>query len=70
MCDYVSAKSTERINEIQEKQVMEKCTDTVVNWMIRCNAINEADKELYKYALYSFFYWYHHLSLQEVLALA
>lgn len=33
---------------------MEKCTDTVVNWMIRCNAINEADKELYKYALYSF----------------
>ena len=34
---------------------MEKCTDTVVNWMIRCNAINEADKELYKYALYSFF---------------
>ena len=25
---------------------MEKCTDTVVNWMIRCNAINEADKEL------------------------
>ena len=49
---------------------MEKCTDTVVNWMIRCNAINEADKELYKYALYSVFYWYHHLSLQEVLALA
>ena len=35
---------------------MEKCTDTVVNWMIRCNAINEADKELYKYALYSFFF--------------
>ena len=34
---------------------MEKCTDTVVNWMIRCNAINEADKELYKDALYSFF---------------
>ena len=27
---------------------MEKCTDTVVDWMIRCNAINEADKELYK----------------------
>lgn len=24
---------------------MEKCTDTVVNWMIRCNAINEADKD-------------------------
>lgn len=34
---------------------MEKCTDTVVNWMIRCDAINEADKEIYKYALHSFF---------------
>ena len=34
---------------------MEKCTDTVVDWMIRCNAINEADRELYKYALHSFF---------------
>ena len=32
---------------------MEKCTDTVVDWMIRCNVINEADKELYKYALHS-----------------
>ena len=55
LSDYVSAQGSERINELQEKQVMEKCTDTVVNWMIRCNAINEADKELYKYALYSFF---------------
>ena len=62
LSDYVSAQGSERINEIQEKQVMEKCTDTVVNWMIRCNAINEADKELYKYAICSFFYWYHHLS--------
>lgn len=34
---------------------MEKCTDTVVNWMIQCNVINETDKELYKYALHSFF---------------
>lgn len=34
---------------------MEKCTDTVVKWMSQCNAINEEDKELYKYALYSFF---------------
>ncbi|MDO4338397.1 MAG: accessory gene regulator B family protein [Eubacteriales bacterium] len=33
---------------------MEKCTDTVVDWMIRCNAITEADRELYQYALYSF----------------
>lgn len=34
---------------------MEKCTDTVVNWMIWCNVIHENEKELYKYALYSFF---------------
>ena len=46
---------------------MEKCTDTVVNWMIRCNAINEADKELYKYALYSFSIGYHHLILAGVI---
>lgn len=34
---------------------MEKCADTVVNWMIRYKVINDIDKELYKYALYSFF---------------
>lgn len=34
---------------------MEKCTNTVVNWMIRCNVINEEERELYKYALYSSF---------------
>lgn len=34
---------------------MEKSTNAIVDWMISCNAINEADKELYKYALYSFF---------------
>ena len=34
---------------------MEKCTDTVVNWMIQCDVINEKEKEIYKYALHSFF---------------
>lgn len=34
---------------------MEKCTDIVVNWMIRHNAINEADKGLYRYAVHSLF---------------
>ncbi|MED9968152.1 MAG: accessory gene regulator B family protein [Blautia sp.] len=32
---------------------MEKCTDTVVNWMVRYNVINKEDKELYEYALHS-----------------
>lgn len=34
---------------------MEKCTDTVVNWMIQCDVIKEKEKEIYKYALHSFF---------------
>ena len=34
---------------------MKKGTDTVVDWMIQSSVINEADRELYKYALYSFF---------------
>ena len=32
---------------------MEKYTDTVVDWMMRCNVINKEDKELYEYALHS-----------------
>lgn len=32
---------------------MRKCADTVVNWMIRNNAINEIDRELYIYAVES-----------------
>lgn len=34
---------------------MGKCTDAVTNWMIRCHVIHEEDKELYKYAIHSFF---------------
>lgn len=32
---------------------MKDCTEMVVNWMVRHNAINEKEKELYKYALHS-----------------
>lgn len=34
---------------------MEKCTHIVVNWMIQCKVIDDVDKELYTYALNSFF---------------
>lgn len=30
-----------------------KCTNVVVGWLIRCDAIEEKDRELYQYALYS-----------------
>ncbi len=49
---------------------MGKCTDAVTNWMIRCHVIHEEDKELYKYAIHSFFYCSHLLFLQEALAFA
>lgn len=32
---------------------MKRYTETVVDWMIRQNVINEKEKELYGYALYS-----------------
>lgn len=53
MWAYVSAAGTERINEVQEKEVVEKGTETVVDWMIRCNVIGDTDRELYRYALHS-----------------
>lgn len=34
---------------------MEKCMDTVVDWMVQRKAINETERDLYKYALHSFF---------------
>lgn len=34
---------------------MGKCTDTVVDWMIRCDVLQEEEKELYEYAVHSFF---------------
>ena len=30
-----------------------KCTNVVVGWLIRCDAIEEKDRELYQYAVYS-----------------
>lgn len=33
---------------------MQKCADIVINWMIKCDAINDVDKDLYKYAMNSF----------------
>lgn len=32
---------------------MDICTDKVTDWLIRCEVINESEKELYQYALYS-----------------
>lgn len=34
---------------------MEKCTDHMINWLIRCKVINKSEKSLYEYALHSFF---------------
>lgn len=53
MCNNISAEGTERINEVQEKAVVKKGTEIVVDWMIRCNAIDDTDRELYRYALHS-----------------
>ena len=41
---------------------MEKCTDTVVDWMIRCNVINEAIRNFTSMHYIACCYWYHHLS--------
>lgn len=30
-----------------------KCAEAVINWLVECRAIDEMDKELYQYALYS-----------------
>lgn len=34
---------------------MEKCTKKITDWLIRCDAVEEADRELYEYAVYSIF---------------
>lgn len=33
--------------------MIEKCTNVAVGWLIRCDAIDEKDRELYSYAMYS-----------------
>lgn len=30
-----------------------KCTNVIVGWLVRCDAIEEKDRELYQYAVYS-----------------
>ena len=35
--------------------MMEKCKKKVIDWLIRCDAIQEAERELYEYAVYSIF---------------
>lgn len=38
---------------------MRKCTDAVAEWLVRCNAIEKEDKELYSYAVYVFLlFWF------------
>lgn len=34
---------------------MERCIKKITDWLIRCDAVQEADRELYDYALYSIF---------------
>ena len=41
---------------------MKQCVEAIISWLIKCNAINSEDKELYNYALYSMF-----LSLSPIL---
>lgn len=33
--------------------MIKKCTGVIVDWLIKCSAVKEADKELYSYAVYS-----------------
>lgn len=33
--------------------MIEKCTERIIDWLIRSEAIKESDQELYEYALYS-----------------
>ena len=32
---------------------MERCTGKITDWLIKCGAIPETDRELYEYAIYS-----------------
>ena len=35
--------------------MIEKCADVIAGWLIECSAVEEADRELYSYAVYSAF---------------
>lgn len=32
---------------------MERCTGKITDWLIKCGAVPEIDRELYEYAIYS-----------------
>lgn len=46
---------------------MRKCTDAVVDWMIQNNTIDEAERDLYKYAICSLFFEFSPLLLAVVI---
>ena len=33
--------------------MIEKCANTIADWLINCEVVKETDKELYSYAVYS-----------------
>ncbi len=35
--------------------MINRCTEIIINWLINCEAIEETDRSLYEYALYSIF---------------
>ena len=35
--------------------MIEKCADMIVDWLVKCDAIKETEKEIYSYAIYSLF---------------
>ena len=49
---------------------MKKRTNTVINWLVQYNVINETEKELYQYGLYSLLLLILPLYLQAVLDFA
>lgn len=36
--------------------MINKCADVIVNWLISCDVLEKADRELYRYAVYSFLF--------------
>ena len=35
--------------------MIEKCANVIADWLIRCEAVKETDKEIYRYAVYTIF---------------
>ena len=51
MCTCISAQSTKRTQPFQK--IMESLTKQITEWLIANNAIEDVDKEVYEYAIYS-----------------